>query len=288
MNANGSGVSVIHAAGTNEFWPAWSPDGTKIAFQTNRGDGIYRIWAMRADGTGTPTQVSDGPSDATPDWQRSFDTPSLADSLVVSLVPNFRQTVSSSQCVARGGLNSTHGPPDLPGGSNPDASCNPPGFVTGTIAHLGARSVGSVSLAAVTGDVVASFSLTDVRSGSPTGPDYDPSTTGPDVTIVAKVRVTDQRNCPSGSCLPGSYSASGTALDVDLPIPAACFNTADPTIGSNCNASGSLDAASPGLVLTDAQNVFQTFRVRVNDSGADGMRGNTDDRAFAQQGIYVP
>jgi hypothetical protein len=34
--------------------------------------------------------------------------------------------------------------------------------------------------------------------------------------------------------------------------------------------------------------VVQVFRVRVNDSGADGVRGNADDVLFAQQGIYIP
>jgi Tol biopolymer transport system component len=30
--------------------PAWSPDGTKIAFSMNR-TGVYQIWVMNADGT---------------------------------------------------------------------------------------------------------------------------------------------------------------------------------------------------------------------------------------------
>ena len=34
--------------------------------------------------------------------------------------------------------------------------------------------------------------------------------------------------------------------------------------------------------------VLQTFRVRVDDAGANGNPGDSDDRNFAMQGIYVP
>jgi hypothetical protein len=34
--------------------------------------------------------------------------------------------------------------------------------------------------------------------------------------------------------------------------------------------------------------VVQGFSVRVNDSGANATPGDADDRAFAQQGIFVP
>ena len=34
--------------------------------------------------------------------------------------------------------------------------------------------------------------------------------------------------------------------------------------------------------------VLQAFRLRLNDSGANDAPGDADDRAFAQQGIYIP
>jgi PKD repeat protein len=43
MNANGSGQTNLHAVGTS---PEWSPDGTKIAFESN-----YMIYVMNADGS---------------------------------------------------------------------------------------------------------------------------------------------------------------------------------------------------------------------------------------------
>jgi hypothetical protein len=34
--------------------------------------------------------------------------------------------------------------------------------------------------------------------------------------------------------------------------------------------------------------VIQSFRVRIDDSGANGVRGDSDDRIFATQGVFVP
>jgi Tol biopolymer transport system component len=47
--------------------PAWSPDGTRIAFQSYR-DGTWRIWTVAADGS-NPMAMTDGPfDDREPHW----------------------------------------------------------------------------------------------------------------------------------------------------------------------------------------------------------------------------
>jgi Tol biopolymer transport system component len=57
MNSDGSGsaqLSPLAPAPTNtaaDIYPAWSPDGTKIAFQSNRS-GTYQVWVMNANGSG--------------------------------------------------------------------------------------------------------------------------------------------------------------------------------------------------------------------------------------------
>jgi hypothetical protein len=71
-------------------------------------------------------------------------------------------------------------------------------------------------------------------------------------------------------------------------VPVDCQATTDPAIGATCSASTSANAITPGIVKEAKDMVVQSFRVRLNDSGQDGVRNNSDDKAFAMQGIYIP
>lgn len=62
MNADGSNeVNLTSTPNINEDQPAWSPDGTRIAFTSDRNDlaGVTDIWVIGADGSNqtnrTPT-----------------------------------------------------------------------------------------------------------------------------------------------------------------------------------------------------------------------------------------
>jgi len=62
VNADGTDGKRLTRDPAEEFDPAWSPDGTKIAF--SRSDGRrYQIWIMNADGT-SPVQLTQGDSSA--------------------------------------------------------------------------------------------------------------------------------------------------------------------------------------------------------------------------------
>jgi len=55
----------------DEDWsPAWSPDGSLIAFQTDR-DGNWEIYYMNADGSGQTNLTNDPADDEMPYWKQA-------------------------------------------------------------------------------------------------------------------------------------------------------------------------------------------------------------------------
>jgi hypothetical protein len=212
-------------------------------------------------------------------YERSvaYETPQSAGPISVSLVPLFRQCGTGAS-PANGG----HSPPlSVP-------SCNPP-VPSSSLAFVGPTSVGSATLTVVPGnpgtvadeaDVTTQVNVTDVRAGSVSGPDYDPIA-GPEMTYATRVRITDRSNGPSAS-------DPATATDLDLSVPVDCVDTASTGVGATCAANTSIDAVTPGAIKEGTSAIFQVFRARLNDPGANGVRGDADDRIFAHQGIYIP
>ena len=75
LNVDGGGLTTLYdVPGAYDSAPAWSPDGTKISFESNANvdganpEGDMELWVMRADG-GDPTQLTrNAAHDEGPAW----------------------------------------------------------------------------------------------------------------------------------------------------------------------------------------------------------------------------
>jgi hypothetical protein len=157
---------------------------------------------------------------------------------------------------------------------------------------VGDQSTGSAALAAVPGDadpnngdqadVQVSANISDVRTAS--GSDYNPNPTGPDMTMAVRLRITDTLSCTG---CPGPFNQPATATEYDFQVPIDCVDSADGTVGATCTADTSADAITPGIISEGRKSILQAFRIRVNDAGLNGNRGDGDDRLFEQQGFFA-
>src|SRR5204863_7100568 len=71
MNGDGSAVTRLTYSGANDDFPRWSPNGTKILFQSDRDNpfsGIYDIYTMNSDGSGVTRLTSDANDDGRASW----------------------------------------------------------------------------------------------------------------------------------------------------------------------------------------------------------------------------
>ena len=66
---DGSGCRRLTESDSKDLYPAWSPDGTRIAFVSNRSDGYFRVYIMDADGSNVVEATPDGfPRQHRPLW----------------------------------------------------------------------------------------------------------------------------------------------------------------------------------------------------------------------------
>ncbi len=67
MRADGSGITDLTGTGHLSFDPAWSPEGSRLAFVSDHDDERASIWVLNADGSGL-MQLTQGPAEREPAW----------------------------------------------------------------------------------------------------------------------------------------------------------------------------------------------------------------------------
>ena len=119
MNPDGTGVTFLTNNFVREQHPAWSPDGTKIAFVSNAG-GHNEIWVVNADGTGPKRLTVSATSDTFPAWS--------PDGLRIAFARNDRVTFRDDIWVMSAANGSGLRPPHA---TDAATSRSPPGPPTG-------------------------------------------------------------------------------------------------------------------------------------------------------------
>ena len=67
MRSDGTDVRQVTANAASDHSPAWSPDGTQIAFESYR-DGDREIYIMRSDGTDVRQLTMNDTAELMPAW----------------------------------------------------------------------------------------------------------------------------------------------------------------------------------------------------------------------------
>jgi len=290
-------TSTFDTRYTRNGSPARSPDGTMIAFHTDRPPRPavccdFDIWVMRADGTQqrrlTPT--GDNNTHMYPGWQplqlstAGYSRPKGAAVVDVSLAPAYAQCASPDR---------EHGPPLAFG------SCASPvqvseSLTVGTPDANGApaRSTGRVRLDVLPGDPTSAADEADVRVLMTLGDvrnraslsDY----TG-ELEVTMDLRLTDRFNgaADAGGVHPATgFDQPHFSSRVRFTVP--CAPTADTSTGGLCGLDTSADAVLPGVAREKQRAMWQLGQIRVYDGGDDGAAVTDGNTLFAVQGLFVP
>jgi hypothetical protein len=146
-------------------------------------------------------------------------------------------------------------------------------------------------------DFTIRVQVTDVRAGSPTGPDYDPAGQS-DLTAVETLpdysgpatsgrgaQITDLSNALDTGT---PYDRAATVTPLSFPVPLSCTPTASAALGSSCNAQTTANTLVPGSAQAGKRAIWELGQLELLDQGPNGAAGDSDDRVFETEGVFVP
>jgi hypothetical protein len=245
-----------------------TPSGTSTSYANLVGTNDNGTRAFFTSGDKLASSDTDTQSDiyASVDID-GYPRPRGATPLTVPLVIAYRDCTSA---------NSVHGAPLA------YQSCKPPipasdWLTVGTPDANGqpAKSIGSVTVKALTGDALLALSVTDVRNKSGLG-DY-----AGELEVSLDLRVTDKLN--------GSAPIDpATVANFPFDYKSTCTTTSDTTVGSTCSVNTTADAVVPGAIAAGARTIWEVGTVQVFDGGSDGDVDTLPNTLFERQGVFVP
>ena len=246
---------------------------------TTTGTIVNQVNVTSNQGDDNPANNADTENTVVQTATGGYPRPKGATPLRLALVPAYNQCTSP---------NRTHGPPlAFPSCAAPAQSSATLTVGTSDANGQAANSSGSVRFDVIPGnqatpadeaDVTVAMRITDVRRKPGLG-DY----TG-DVKGGFNFRITDRWN----NTVPGGGSTAATEVDVPFPVPVDCTPTVDPSIGSTCALTTTIDTFVPGAIKEGVRAIWEFGQFTVEDGGPDDDTGTAPNTVFARQGIFVP
>ena len=266
IDVSGSSPAVnLTNSAANDVQPAWSPDGTKLAFVSTAGTG--GIFSMNADGTGVVQLTTGGFS---PNWQpvstpSTYVRPKSAAFLRVALVPAY------NPCTAP---NREHGPPLAFGSCAPPQPRTPRLSIGVGDGHPAlARTSAYMRMRVLESDVKLRVGVPNVMYAADRA-EYTGELRG-----ELTVRRTDREG-----------AVGSTSMEFPLGVTVPCVATPASSLdASDCTATTTVNALIPGAVASGDRTIWALDQARVYDGGADEDADTTGDNSlFMTQGVFVP